>query len=48
MENIHGTELDNEDQLVTVFENGKVFVNYELESIRERAQVLLGVPQEAA
>ncbi len=43
MENIHGNELDNEDRLVTVFENGKVLVSYELESIRERAQLLLGV-----
>jgi nicotinamide phosphoribosyltransferase len=47
MENIHSNELDNEDRLVTVFENGRVLVSYELESIRERAQVLLGVPQGA-
>src|SRR6266567_1992075 len=48
MENVHGNELENEDRLVTVFENGKVLVSYELESIRERAQLLLGVPQGAA
>src|SRR6266404_3303769 len=47
MENVHGNELDNEDRLVTVFENGKVLVSYELESIRERAKVLPGVPQGA-
>ena len=48
MENIQGAELDNEDRLVTVFENGKVLVTSDLNSIRERAQVLLGVPQAAA
>ena len=48
MENIQGAELDNEDRLVTVFENGKILVSYDLDSIRERAQVLLGVPQGAA
>ena len=40
-------ELDNEDRLNTVFENGKVLVTYDLDSIRERAQVLLGVSQGA-
>ena len=48
MENIHGNELDNEDRLVTVFENGKVLISYDLDSIRERAQILLGIPQGAA
>jgi nicotinamide phosphoribosyltransferase len=48
MENVQGAELENEDRLVTVFENGKVLVNYDLDSIRERAQVLLGIPQGAA
>jgi len=47
MENIPGAELDNEDRLVTVFENGKMLLSYDLDSIRERAQVL-GVPQVAA
>jgi nicotinamide phosphoribosyltransferase len=48
MENVLGNDLDNEDRLVAVFENGKVLVSYELESIRERAQVLLGVLPTAA
>ena len=48
MGDIQGTELENEDRLVTVFENGKMLVSYDLDSIRERAQVLLGVPQGAA
>jgi len=48
MENIQGAELDNEDRLVTVFENGKILVSYDLDSVRERAQVLLGAPQAAA
>ena len=47
MENVHGAELENEDRLVTVFENGKIVLSYDLDSIRERAQVLLGVPQAA-
>jgi hypothetical protein len=47
MENVQAAELDNEDQLVTVFENGKVLVNYDLDSIRQRAQVLLGIPHVA-
>jgi len=45
MENVPGNELENEDRLVTVFENGKVLVNYDLDSIRERAQVKLGAAQ---
>jgi nicotinamide phosphoribosyltransferase len=48
MENVHGAQLDNEDRLVTVFENGKVLVNYDLDSIRDRAQILMGVPQGTA
>ena len=47
MENLEGSELENEDRLVTVFENGKVLVNYDLESIRERAQVVHGVQPQA-
>jgi len=48
MENVLGTELDHEDRLVTVFENGKVLVNFDLDSIRERAQVILGMSEGAA
>jgi nicotinamide phosphoribosyltransferase len=47
MENVRSAELDNGDRLVTIFENGNLLVTDELESIRERAQVLLGVPQGA-
>lgn len=36
------------DRLVTVFENGKVLVSYDVESIRERTEILIGVPQGAA
>ena len=48
MENVQGAELKNEDRLVTVFENGKIMVNYDLNSVRQRAEVLLGLPQGAA
>jgi hypothetical protein len=48
MENVEGTELDHEDRLVTVFENGKVLANFDLDSIRERAQVILGMSEGAA
>src|SRR6516164_3660059 len=47
MENVQGAELKNEDRLVTVFENGKIMVNYDLNSVRQRAEVLLGLPQGA-
>ncbi len=47
MENVRNAEFDNEDRLNLVFENGNVFVTYELDSIRERAQVLPGVSQRA-
>jgi len=47
MENVRDAELDNEDRLNVVFENGNVLVTYELDSIRERAQVLPGVSQGA-
>jgi len=42
IENVQGTELDHEDRLVTVFEHGNVLVNFDLECIRARAQVILG------
>ena len=48
MENVQGAELKNGDRLVTVFENGKILVNYDLNSVRQRAEVLLGLPQGAA
>jgi nicotinamide phosphoribosyltransferase len=48
IENVRGSELDNEDRLVTVFENGEMLVNYDLDSIRERAQVHFGAPEVAA
>ena len=48
MENVQGAELKNQDRLVTVFENGKIMVNYDLNSVRQRAEVLLGVSQGAA
>jgi nicotinamide phosphoribosyltransferase len=47
MENVRDAELDNEDRLNIVFENGNVLVTHELDSIRERAQVLPGVSQGA-
>src|SRR5215471_10617466 len=48
IENVQGTEAEKEDRLVTVFENGKILANYDLDSVRERAQLLLRVPQRAA
>jgi nicotinamide phosphoribosyltransferase len=47
MENVQGAELKNEDRLITVFENGKIMVNYDLNSVRQRAEVLLGLPRGA-
>lgn len=38
-------DLGGEDHLVTVFENGKIMVTYDLESIRERAAVPIETPQ---
>jgi len=40
IEHAQSGERDNEDRLVPVFENGKILVRYDLDSIRERAQVL--------
>src|SRR5215469_3552399 len=48
LEEVAGNSFASEDRLVTVFENGKILLSYDLDSIRERAQVLLGVPQAAA
>jgi nicotinamide phosphoribosyltransferase len=50
IEDVQGIEWEKEDRLVTVFDNGKILINYDLDSIRERAQVLLGEPaaQESA
>jgi nicotinamide phosphoribosyltransferase len=42
MENVQGAELNNQDRLVTVFENGSILVDDDLYSIRERAVVKLG------
>jgi len=42
MENVQSPELNNEDRLVTVFENGSILVDDDLDSIRERAVVHLG------
>jgi nicotinamide phosphoribosyltransferase len=41
VENAGGGEFDGEDHLVTVFENGKILLNYSLDSIRARAEVKL-------
>jgi len=43
MENVQSPELNNEDRLVTVFENGEILVDDDLDSIRDRAVVSLGV-----
>jgi len=45
IENVQGAELENEDRLEKVFENGKILLGYDLDSIRERAQVFFGLPQ---
>jgi nicotinamide phosphoribosyltransferase len=42
LENVQSPELNNEDRLVTVFENGEILVDDDLDSIRERAVVSLG------
>ena len=48
IENVQATEFEKQDRLVTVFENGQLLVDYDLESIRQRAQVPLGIPQGVA
>lgn len=48
LQQLNRDTLENENRLATVFENGKILVNYDLDSIRERAQALLGAPQGAA
>src|SRR5262249_12467229 len=47
LENVdaHTDDLATEDQLVTVFENGKIMVTDDLGSIRERAAVQIEAPQ---
>jgi len=42
IENVTDASLDREDRLVTVFENGEVLQEYDLDSIRRRAEVLVG------
>ncbi len=44
IQNVNGRELEDEDRLVPVFENGEILVSYDLDSIRERAQVVPAVP----
>jgi nicotinamide phosphoribosyltransferase len=44
IENVTDASLDREDRLVTVFENGEVLQEYDLDSIRQRAEVLVGSP----
>ena len=39
LENVEGNELENENRLVTVFENGEITANYDLDSIRQRAKI---------
>ncbi|HLY98337.1 MAG TPA: nicotinate phosphoribosyltransferase [Candidatus Angelobacter sp.] len=39
MENVQGNEFDNEDRLVTVFENGEIKASYDLDAIRARAEI---------
>ena len=39
MENVRGDELQNEDRLVTVFENGEITAGYDLDSVRQRAEI---------
>jgi nicotinamide phosphoribosyltransferase len=38
-------DLGGDDHLITVFENGKIMATHDLESIRERAEIAMGVPQ---
>jgi len=47
MENVSAGNIDSNDRLVTVFENGTILVNYDLDSIRARAQALREIEQEA-
>jgi nicotinamide phosphoribosyltransferase len=44
MENVASDALNNEDRLVTVFENGSMTKEYGLDSIRQRAEVFEGTP----
>jgi nicotinamide phosphoribosyltransferase len=44
MENVASDALNNEDRLVTVFENGSITKEYDLDSIRQRAEVFEGTP----
>ena len=44
IENVQGAEFENQDCLVPIFENGKILLNHDLDSIRERAEVHFGVP----
>jgi nicotinamide phosphoribosyltransferase len=44
VENVGESALITEDRLVTVFEDGEVRKEYDLDSIRQRAEVLVGTP----
>jgi nicotinamide phosphoribosyltransferase len=44
IENVTDASLDTEDRLVTVFEDGEVLKEYDLDSIRQRAEVWVGAP----
>jgi nicotinamide phosphoribosyltransferase len=45
VENVQNGELENEDRLRPVFENGRMLGNDDLDTIRERAEVSFGAPQ---
>src|SRR5215831_13931721 len=47
VEGLEDNHLDDQDRLVTVFENGEILLRDPLDAIRERAQVFFRTPQRA-
>jgi nicotinamide phosphoribosyltransferase len=47
VEELEDNRLDDEDRLVTVFENGEILLDDQLDAIRERAQLTFRAPQPA-
>jgi nicotinamide phosphoribosyltransferase len=47
IENVEDTSWGNKGRLVTVFENGQILTTYDLDSIRQRAQVTFGPSRSA-
>jgi nicotinamide phosphoribosyltransferase len=47
VEELEDNRLDDQDRLVTVFENGEILLDDQLDAIRERAQLTFRAPQPA-